>query len=67
MTRSPFQLAVQRLVRNRVAIAGGILLALIGLACVLLPALLKLDPSITAPACSNRSTMNALVAGTWCL
>lgn len=64
MTRSPFQLAMQRLLRNRVAIIGGILLALIALGCVLLPVLLKLDPSSTQPALHNLPPSGAHWFGT---
>ena len=52
--KSPFQLAVQRLLQNRVAIAGGVLLALIAASCALLPLLLALDPNVTAPALHNQ-------------
>jgi oligopeptide transport system permease protein len=48
--KSPFQLAFARLLRNRVAVAGALTLLLITLGCVLLPALLKLDPDHTQPA-----------------
>ena len=54
MTRSPFQLAMQRLLRNRVAIVGGLMLTLIALGCVFLPMLLKLDPNLTQPALRNQ-------------
>ena len=64
MTRSPFQLAMQRLLRNRVAIVGGILLALIALGCVFLPFLLKLDPSSTQPALRNLPPSGAHWFGT---
>jgi oligopeptide transport system permease protein len=47
---SPFQLALRRLFRNRVAVAGAVLLALIVLGCSLLPLLLQLDPDRTQPA-----------------
>jgi ABC-type dipeptide/oligopeptide/nickel transport system permease subunit len=64
MTRSPFQLAMQRLVRNRVAIVGGVLLTFIALACVLVPALFALDPSTTAPAQRNLGPSAAHWFGT---
>ncbi|HXK20813.1 MAG TPA: ABC transporter permease, partial [Polyangiaceae bacterium] len=48
--KSPFQLAFARLLANRVAVAGALTLLLITLGCVLLPALLKLDPDHTQPA-----------------
>jgi len=51
--QSPFQLAFRRLVRNRGAVAGALLLSLMTLACVLLPLLLKLDPSHTQPVLRN--------------
>ena len=54
MTRSPLQLAIRRLLRNRVAILGGVLLALIAFCCVLLPFFLKLDPNLTQPALRNQ-------------
>lgn len=54
MKRSPFRLAMQRLARNRVAILGGVLLALIAFGCVVLPFLLKLDPNVTQPALRNQ-------------
>lgn len=50
---SPFQLAVERLVRNRVAVAGALVLVGMTLACLLLPALLGLDPDRTQPALRN--------------
>jgi ABC-type dipeptide/oligopeptide/nickel transport system permease subunit len=51
--KSPFELALGRLVRNRVAVAGAVLLVLVTLSCVLLPTLLRLDPVRTAPALRN--------------
>jgi ABC-type dipeptide/oligopeptide/nickel transport system permease subunit len=54
MKRSPFRLAMQRLLRNRVAVLGGVLLALIAFGCVLLPVLLQLDPNLTQPALRNQ-------------
>lgn len=50
---SPGKLAVERLLRNRVAVVGGLLLVVMALACVLLPSLLGLDPSATRPALRN--------------
>ncbi|MEI9941059.1 MAG: ABC transporter permease [Pseudomonadota bacterium] len=64
MTRSPFQLALQRLLRNRVAIAGGFLLMLIAFGCVFLPALLKLDPNLTQPALRNQPPSARFLFGT---
>ena len=62
--KSPFQLAMQRLMRNRLAIAGGVLLVAIALACVLLPALLKLDPSVTHPPLRNLPPSARFLFGT---
>jgi len=64
MTRSPFQLAMQRLLRNRVAIVGGMLLALISFSCVLLPLLLRLDPNLTQPALRNQPPSARFLFGT---
>jgi oligopeptide transport system permease protein len=50
---SPFQLAFKRLVQNRVAVAGALVIVLMSLACVVLPPLLKLDPDHTQPALRN--------------
>jgi oligopeptide transport system permease protein len=52
-TSSPFQLAFKRLVQNRVAVAGALIIVLIVLSCALLPLLLKLDPDHTQPAIRN--------------
>jgi ABC-type dipeptide/oligopeptide/nickel transport system permease subunit len=54
MTQSPFQLAMRRLARNRVAVLGAVLLALIVFGCVLVPVLFKLDPQLTQPALRNQ-------------
>ena len=62
--RSPFQLGMQRLLRNRFAIAGAFLLLAIVLACVLLPVLLRLDPSTTHPALRNQGPSGAHWFGT---
>ncbi len=64
MTKSPLQLAIQRLLRNRVAIVGGLLLMLIAFACVFLPVLLKLDPNLTQPALRNQSPSARFLFGT---
>jgi ABC-type dipeptide/oligopeptide/nickel transport system permease subunit len=64
MQKSPFHLAVQRLLRNRVAIAGALLLMLIVLACVLLPVLLGLDPSHTQPSLRNQAPSARFLFGT---
>ncbi len=64
MTRSPFQLAMGRLLRNRVAIVGGLLLTLIALGCVLLPVLFNLDPNLTQPALRNQPPSARFLFGT---
>jgi len=64
MTRSPFQLAMQRLLRNRVAVLGGVLLALITFACVAVPILFKLDPDLTQPALRNQAPSARFLFGT---
>ena len=64
MTRSPFQLALRRLLRNRVAILGGVLLALIAFGCVFLPILLGLDPNSTQPALRNQPPSSHFLFGT---
>ena len=64
MTKSPFRLAMRRLLRNRVAILGGVLLALIAFGCVLLPVLLKLDPNLTQPALRNQPPSARFLFGT---
>ena len=64
MAHSPSRLALDRLLRNRVAIAGGVLLMSIALACVLLPGLLKLDPSLTQPALRNQAPSARFLFGT---
>jgi oligopeptide transport system permease protein len=46
----PWRQAARRLRRNRAALAGAWLLLAIASACLLLPALLALDPTSTAPA-----------------
>jgi oligopeptide transport system permease protein len=50
---SPWKLAVERWRRNRVAVAGAIVLLLMTFACLLLPPLLGLDPDRTQPALRN--------------
>jgi ABC-type dipeptide/oligopeptide/nickel transport system permease subunit len=50
---SPFQLALERLAKNRAAVAGAALLSLIALCCIFLPMLLRLDPDHTHPALRN--------------
>ena len=51
--RSPFWLAFERLRRNRVAVLGALVIALMSLSCLLLPALLGLDPDRTYPTLRN--------------
>jgi oligopeptide transport system permease protein len=53
MQGSPVHLAMQRLARNRLAVAGGVLLVGMCLSCLLLPALLGLDAERTQPALRN--------------
>jgi len=64
MSKSPFQLAMQRLLHNRMAILGGLLLALIAFGCVFLPVLLKLDPNLTQPALRNQPPSARFLFGT---
>jgi oligopeptide transport system permease protein len=64
MQKSPFQLAWQRLRRNRVAIAGALLLTAIALACVFLPLLFKLDPNLTQPALHHQPPSARFLFGT---
>lgn len=47
---SPTQRALRRLVRNRLAIAGAVMLVLITLVCFVLPPLLDLDPTTVEPS-----------------
>jgi oligopeptide transport system permease protein len=61
---SPFQLALQRLVRNRVAVAGAMVIIGMTLACMLLPLLLKLDPDRTQPALKNLPPSARFLFGT---
>jgi ABC-type dipeptide/oligopeptide/nickel transport system permease subunit len=61
---SPFQLAFRRLVRNRVAVAGAVFIALMVLSCVFLPLLLGLDPDRTAPALRNQPPSSKFWFGT---
>jgi oligopeptide transport system permease protein len=53
VTQSPFELAFRRLVRNRVAVAGAVVIALMVFACLLLPILLGLDADRTQPELRN--------------
>lgn len=50
----PWRAALRRLVRNKMAMLGAALLALMVVACVVLPAVLGLDPELTRPALRNR-------------
>jgi len=50
----PWRAAGRRLARNRVAMLGAALLALMAAACLFLPSLLGLDPELTRPALRNR-------------
>ena len=61
---SPFQLAFRRLLKNRVAVAGALTIAAISLACLLLPALLHLDPDRTQPALRNLPPSGRFLFGT---
>ena len=62
--KSPFRLAMQRLLRNRVAIIGAVLLSAIALGCVLLPVLLKLEPNATHPPLRNLPPSARFLFGT---
>jgi oligopeptide transport system permease protein len=64
MQKSPFQLAWQRLLRNRVAVVGALLLTAIALGCVFLPLLLKLDPNVTQPALHHQPPSARFLFGT---
>ena len=59
--RSPFRLAFERLLSNRIAVAGALLLLLMSLSCLLLPLLLGLDPDRTHPTFRNLPP----TAGAW--
>jgi oligopeptide transport system permease protein len=50
---SPLRLAFGRLLRNRVAVLGALVIGLMSLSCVLVPLLLSLDPDHTQPALRN--------------
>jgi oligopeptide transport system permease protein len=52
-SQSPLGLAFARLLRNRVAVLGALLIVVMSLSCVLVPPLLGLDPSRTQPALRN--------------
>jgi oligopeptide transport system permease protein len=64
MQQSPFQLAWQRLLRNRVAVAGACFILLMVLACVLVPPLIGLDPERTQPALRNLQPSGRFWFGT---
>jgi oligopeptide transport system permease protein len=61
---SPFQLALRRLVQNRVAVAGAVFILLMVLSCLFLPMLLGLDPDRTAPALRNQPPSSRFWFGT---
>ena len=60
----PWHRAMRRLARNRAALAGALLLAAIALACFVLPELLALDPSRTAPELHHQPPSAAHPLGT---
>jgi len=62
--QSPSRLALQRLLQNRLAVAGAALLVLIALSCVLLPALLGLDATRTQPALHHLPPSARFLFGT---
>jgi oligopeptide transport system permease protein len=62
--RTPFQLALGRLLRNRVAVLGALLLITITLSCVLLPIVLGLDANATHPALRNQAPSGRFIFGT---
>jgi oligopeptide transport system permease protein len=64
MQGSPFQLALQRLARNRLAVAGALLIVGMCLSCLLLPALLGLDAERTQPALRNLPPSARFLFGT---
>ncbi len=64
MRKSPLQLALQRVLRNRMAIGGASLLIAITLSCVLLPPLLGLDPNHTQPSLRNEAPSARFIFGT---
>lgn len=61
---SPTALALRRLRKNRLAVAGLVLLALVVLLCFALPVLLGLDPETTNPAFRNQPPSAANWFGT---
>ncbi len=62
--RSPRARALHRLRRNRFALVGAVLLALVALSCFLLPVLLGLDPLTTHPALRHQPPSAAHWFGT---
>lgn len=64
MQGSPFQLALRRLGRNRLAVAGALLLVGMCLSCLVLPALLGLDAERTQPALRNLPPSARFLFGT---
>jgi ABC-type dipeptide/oligopeptide/nickel transport system permease subunit len=61
---SPFQLALGRLLHNRVAVLGALVITLMCLACLLLPVLLELDPNRTQPALRHLPPSRRFLFGT---
>ena len=59
----PWVDALRRLRRNRVAVAGGCVIAAITLACFVLPWLLGLDPETTDPVARHRAPSLGLLFG----
>ena len=59
----PWVDALRRLRRNRVAVAGGCVIAVITLACFVLPWLLGLDPETTDPVARHRAPSLGLFFG----
>jgi oligopeptide transport system permease protein len=64
MQGSPFRLAMQRLARNRLAVAGALLIVGMCLSCLLLPMLLGLDAERTQPALRNLPPSSRFWFGT---
>jgi oligopeptide transport system permease protein len=62
--KSPLRLALARLLRNRMAVVGALLIAMIAFACLLLPGLLGLDAELTQPALRNQVPSGRFPFGT---
>jgi oligopeptide transport system permease protein len=62
--QSPLRLALGRLLRNRVAVLGALLIVAMSLACVAVPPLLGLDPDHTRPALRNLPPSSRFWFGT---